>query len=250
MRATRALAIVRIALGAIFLARTTGLFVPLGFRFAQWPLLGWPDGKWHIAFVALPSSVVMVLAVARTIAAACFLLGYRARAFGIVASLAGYAVLAQDALAYVNSLHLLFLSTLVVALTDCSSELAVRKEPPRSVDSSTWLVRATPMSVYAFSAIAKLNAQFLSGRALLAFCADGAVHGLGRVACASPPRAELASLLVVATELALPVALFVRRTRRAALVVAVALHVGLELSIGPDVLGWTMLALLVSFAIE
>ncbi len=248
MRPARALAIVRIALGVIFILRTTPLLSPLKFRFAaEWPLLGWPDGRWTIALVTLPSFAVAALTITRTLGAVCFATGYRARAAGIIASASGYAVLAQDALGYVNSLHLLMLSTLVVALTDSATELAIRPDPVRSITSSVWLVRATALSVYAFSGFAKLNSQFLSGRALRGFCEDGYVRGFAQVACASPSRAHAASIAVVIAELSLPIALVIPRTRRAALVIAIAFHVGLEVGMGPDVFGWIMCALLVSF---
>jgi hypothetical protein len=244
LRPARALAIIRIAVGVIFIVRTTPLLVPLGFRFAEGPLVGWPDGRWHIALLALPAWVVGGLAIVRTLAALCFTLGLRARVAGIVASAAGWLVLGEDALGYVNSLELLHMATLVVALADSSAELAVRPDAPRSIRSSLWLVRALPLSVYAFSGVAKLNAQFLSGRALEGFCADGYIQGIGSMVCS---WAHPASIAVACGELALPWLLAFRVTRRVGLALAVAFHVGLELAMRPDVFGWLMVALLVAF---
>jgi hypothetical protein len=246
VRPPRALAIVRIAVGVIFILRTTPLLLPLGFRFTEWPLVGWPDDRWHIALVSLPAWLVATLAIVRTVAVVCFTIGLRARVAGVVASLAGWLVLAQDALGYVNSLQLLHMATLMVALADSSSELAVAPQPPRSMSSSVWLVRAVPLSVYAFSSVAKLNAQFLSGRALLGFCADGYIRGAGAsVVCGSLARP--ASIAVACAELAMPVLLLVPRTRRVALVLALVFHVAVEVAMHPDVFGWLMVALLVSF---
>jgi hypothetical protein len=247
VRPARALAIVRIIVGAIFIVRTTPLLMPFGFRFAESPLLGWPDGRWHIALVPLPAWLVGALAIVRTIAVVCFTLGLRARIAGVVASLSGWLVLAQDTLGYVNSLQLLHMATLVVALADSSAELAIAPKPPASMASSVWLVRALPLSVYVFSGLAKLNAQFLSGSALLGFCADGYVRGaLGSIACHLPARPT--SIIVACGELSLPLLLVFRRTRRVALVLALLFHVGLEVTMHPDVFGWVMIALLLAFA--
>lgn len=246
MRPTRALALVRIGVGLILVIRTTPVLIPFGFRFAEWPLLGWPHGSWHIAAVPLPAWLVGALAVLRTLAALGFLVGWRARAAGVIGSVAGWLVLAQDALGYVNSLELLYMATLITALADSSAELAVAPEPPGSLESSVWLVRALPLTVYAFSGFAKLNPQFLSGDAMGSFCADGFIRGLAMtIVCGSHARA--ASIAVACAELSLPVLLTLAKTRRGAVLLAVAFHVGLEVSMHPDVFGWLMLVLLVPF---
>ena len=238
LTSTRALAIIRIAIGVIFLWRTRG------------PVVGWPDARFHIALFALPVWLVAALVIVRTIAALAFTAGVRAREAGILASVAGYVVLSQDALAYVNTLQLLFVSTFILAITDSSCELALRPVAPRAPTSSVWLVRAICLSVYAFSGIAKLNAQFLSGRALLWFHDDGLFRGpIAELVCANARRAQFASIAVVCAELSLPLLLVAPRTRRAALYAAVAFHVVLELTVHPDVFGWIMAALLASFAI-
>ena len=250
MRPARALALLRLTVGTFFLLRTTPILLPLGFRFAQAPLAGWPARGWHLAAfgLALPAWTVAALAILRTVAAASFLAGFHARKAGVIAAAFGWVVLAQDALAYVNSIHLLYLSTLLVALADSSAELALRPEPAASMRSSVWLLRALPMSVYAFAGLAKLNGEFLSGRALLAFREDGFVRGLiAPLACATPARAQAASVFVVIVELALPVLLALPRTRKLAVGIALVFHATLEVSMHPDVFGWLMIALLLPF---
>src|SRR4051794_30186703 len=79
----------RVALGCVFLLRTTPLLAPLHiplFADAS-PLLGWPDGHPHLApFIpALPDSAREVLCIARTIAALAFTLGLSARPAGLLA---------------------------------------------------------------------------------------------------------------------------------------------------------------------
>lgn len=232
----RALAIVRIAIGVIFLVRTHG------------PLVGWPDTRFHVALFSMPVWLIGALALLRTIAAISFTIGVRSREAGVVASVCAYAVLAQDALAYINTLQLLFLSTFIVALADSSVELALRPRAARSMSSSIWLVRAVPLSVYAFSGIAKLNSLFLSGHAVLGLCGDTELRGIvARLACSSIGVARIASIGAATFELVLPVLLVARRTRKLAVVLALAFHATLEISIHPDAFGWIMVTLLLAF---
>jgi hypothetical protein len=229
----RLLVVIRVTVGVIFLARTTPLLGWVGFRFAEPTLLGWPSSGFHVSFFSIPAWLAATLVVTRTVAALAFTVGFRARIFGVVAAIAGWALLADDALGYVNTIHLLYLATFFVALADVAN---------------MWLVRAVPLSVYAFSAIAKMNAEFASGRALLGFCEDTILRGpVARVACASPERAHVVSLLVIAGELALPVLLAIRPTRRVALACAIAFHFIIEWTMHPDVFGWLMVTLLLSF---
>lgn len=248
---TRRLALARIATGAIFLVRTTPLASMLGASFASPRWLGAPDAGWHpTAFgPVLPAALAIALVAVRTLAALAFLLGVRSRPAGLVAALLGYAALSQDPLAYVNSLHLLFLCTLTLALSDSSAELALARVPAASVRSGVWLVRSVALSVYFFSGVAKCHASFLSGATLVALRARGEIRGiLGDWVCSTLPRARAASLGVAAVELALPALLVCRKTRWLALGLAFAFHAALEVSMHPDVFGWLMVALLVTFA--
>jgi hypothetical protein len=237
MNPARTLAWMRIAIGAIFLLRTTPLLAPFGFRFTQVPLVGWPEPGFRVSLLGLPAWLVAALAIARTIAALSFTIGYRARIAGVIATTCGYLALSTDALGYVNSLHLLFLATLVLALVDA-----------RSMKTSVWLVRALPLSVYVFSAIAKLNAQFLSGDAIRGFCEDRYIRGpIASLAC---PHARAMSITTIVAEMTLPIVLAIPRTRRVAIFVALGFHLVVELAMHPDVFGWVMAVLLASFAIN
>ena len=247
MNAPRVLAWMRIAVGAIFVVRTTPLLAPFGFHFTEIPLVGWPRSGFHVSLLGLPTMVVAALAILRTIAALAFTLGIRARITGVIAAACGWIVLAEDAMSYVNSLHLLFLATLVLALADSATELAIEKTPARSMNTSVWLARALPLSVYLFSAIAKLNAQFLAGDAFRGFCEDAYVRGaIATLAC---PHPRLMSICVIASEIAIPIFLAIPRTRRVTLFVALGFHLVVEWAMHPDVFGWLMAVLLTSFAI-
>jgi len=235
----RSLGWCRAAVGAIFLLRTTPLLVPLGLPFVSdaTPLLGWPRDGWRVAAfgVVLPSALIAILCVARTIAAALFMLGVRARAAGIVAGACGYVVLARDALAFVNSLHLLYLATIVLAVAG-------------STASGVRLVRAFVVSIYVWSGVAKLNASWLGGEALALMHDDGFLRGaIGDAIVASDARRIAVAWGVAIFELAIGPALLWRRSRAPALVAAFAFHAVIEDAMRPDVIGWAMAALLLSF---
>jgi hypothetical protein len=234
-RDARALGIARVALGLIFLVRT-------------FPRLGWPTSAWTVALpgLALPGAVVAGLCVIRTVAALLFTLGIRARLAGVVAAGAGYLVLAQDRFALVTSLHLLFLSVLVVALTSASGAVALvpdRHVPPAS--SSVRFVSVVLASIYFWAGAAKLQPEWLNGHALAMQASAGAFAGvLGHLLERGAVRA-IASWAVPALELGVALLLLADR-RRLAIVLALAFHALVELVVNPDTLGWQMAVLLVA----
>lgn len=249
--ALKRLAIARIAVGVIFLLRTTPMLSWLGVGWAERTLLGSGESGWHpVPFgLALPGGALMFFAIVRTIAALAFCVGFQARWAGVVASALGYLALEQDPMGYVNSLHLLFSSTLLLGLADAHTVLAIRPRVASSPRTSVWLIRGSAMSVYAFSGFAKLNRDFLSGHALMNLHADGELKGaIADLVCASLPRACTGSLLAAAFELAVPILLACRRTRKTTLLIALAFHAILEVSMHPDVFGWLMVTLLFAFA--
>lgn len=226
------LALVRVVVGALFLLRTTPIAV-LVLPYARFPFLGWPESGWKMSALGptLPAWLCIALCLVRTIAALGFTIGFRVRLAGIVTAVSGYALLVNDAMAYTNTLHLIHLAVLVVALAD-----------ERSPTSSLWLVRALPISVYLFSGLAKLNAQWLSGKTLVSLVDQTLVKSPVPIAWA-----RSASVTMAAFELALPVLLLASRTRRAALWLAAGFHLYLQLTVHPDIFGMMMIALLLAF---
>lgn len=240
----RLMAIVRIVVGALFLLRTT----PLAWLVLPWvrlPFLGWPEPGWKASAMGwlLPASLCIAACLVRTIAAIAFTIGFRGRMAGMVVAASGYPLLLNDAMAYTNTLHLIHLAVLVVALADSSVDFAVRREVAISPMSGVWLVRALPISVYLFSAVAKLNAQWLDGKTLPRLVDQGDV-AIPSFVRAHPRSASIAMALL---ELALPVLLVIPRTRKIALFLGAAFHFGLQLSVHPDVFGLVMIALLIAF---
>jgi hypothetical protein len=189
--------------------------------------------------------------VVRTAAAVALLAGVWSRVAGVAAGIAGYLVLAQDELGFVQTLHLLYGSALLVGLTDAGAALALVPDPPRAPRSSLWLLRLWVASVYPWAGLAKLHADWLDGRAMGFFLGSGALGGpLAGALLATPWRRVLVARAVAAAELALGPALVQARTRRFALPAAFAFHLGIELVARPDFLGWIMMSLLLAFLPE
>jgi hypothetical protein len=246
----RPLGLARVLLGALVLLRTTPLLAPFHppFLSGASPLLGWPTHEWHFAAtgLGLPDVAVAALCVVRTLAATLFAAGVRAREAGVAGALAGWLVLAQDESGYINTLHLLYMGMAVLAVAGSGAAAALRPERAVLPESGVLLLRAFVASVYAWSGIAKLNASWLAGEALASFHAQGIVRGpLVDALLASHAGQLVCAWGVAALEIALGPLLLVRRTRRVAVVLALALHALLEVTVHPDVFGFAMAALLV-----
>jgi hypothetical protein len=247
-----ALGLSRALFGSLVLLRTTPVLARLGIPYLDGtsPLLGWPGAAWHFAAfgAVLPAALVAALCIVRTLALLLFTAGVFATPAGVAAGVCGWIVLAQDLAAYVNTLHLLFLGTVILAVSGAGSAFAMRPEPAVDAPSGIALTRALVASIYAWSGLAKLNGSWLRGDVLAQLRDSGVAHGALADALlgSSTARAGVAWLLV-GTELALGPLLFWRRTRRGALATALALHLSLELSMHPDFFGLAMAVLLLSF---
>lgn len=248
----RPLGLARAAFGTVFLLRTTPIlaaFDPVFLR-DMGPLLGWPDARWHapVLGLTLPAGIVAALCVLRTAGAACLMLGIRSRLAGVVAGVAGYVVLAQDAFGYFHHLHLLFSGAILLGLADAGSTFALAPEPARAPRSSLLLIHLFVASIYLWAGIGKIRADWLDGRALAMFHSEGALRGaIAETFLATEGRRVAVAWAIALGELALGPALLYARTRRAAIVAAVLLHLGLEAAGRVDTIGWQMLALLTSF---
>ena len=241
----------RAALGLVLLVRTT----PLS-RVLPWPvshvvahLLGWPEHGFRAAWggLALPDGVVIALCTLRTVAAVLFTLGMWTRAAGTVAAVAALFVLSQDAFGFKFTLYTLFVGTLLLGVSGGGCRFALRPSPP-GIGPSPWLVRAFVASVYAWSAIAKLRGSWLSGETLrMLYQAHYLTGELADALFSSLAGCRASAWGVVVAELLLGPMLLFRRTRLAGLMLAVGMHLAYEWTARPDVFGWVMAALLVSF---
>ncbi|HXK19941.1 MAG TPA: HTTM domain-containing protein, partial [Polyangiaceae bacterium] len=179
--------------------------------------------------------------------ALCFTLGYRTRWAGVTAGVSGYFLFFQEPFGFNATLHLMFQGVILLAATDAGAALALRPVPARNVDSSKLLIRTFLASIYAWASVVKLRRDWFDGRTLALFHENGSLSGpFADFLLGTEARRALVACAVVATELTMPLLLFAPRTRRLAPYMALSLHLGIELSARPDLLGWSMAALLLS----
>jgi hypothetical protein len=232
--------------------RTTPILSPLHIWYLQdtTPLLGWPQvqGLFAPSALALPGPLVASLCIIRTLGAVLLMLGVGTRFAGVAAGLCGYAVMVQDPLGYVFTLHLLFQAAVVLGISDSAATFALRPTPARSPGSSLLLVRLWVCSIYMWAGISKLRMDWLDGRTIELLRLEGRLGGwlLDDLLLHSGWRVA-AAIAVVVTELVLGPALLWTRTRRGALAAAYGFHAVLEASARPDLLGWGMMVLLLVF---
>jgi hypothetical protein len=247
------LAWARIAFAAVVIVRTTPIMraIDPAIGDAVTPLMGWPhEGAFYAALfgLTLPPAVIELLCVARTIAALLLLVGYRPLLSGLVTGAAGYLVVLQDVFGFTFTQHLLYLGSAVIGLTDCAAVLSVRPEEPVSPRTSLYLLWTFVTSIYFWAAFGKLRRDWFDGRTLGLFYEEGKFHGaLARILMTDDARRAWVATLIVSTELALVPLLWVPKTRWVGLGLGLGLHVVLEQVARPDVLGWAMIALLLSF---
>lgn len=245
----RPLAWGRILIGVLFLLRTTPLLAPLRFNFTPGtiPLLGWPTDAWHGSHVpwALPGVIAAALCVVRTVAAGFFMVGAWTRPAGLVAGASGYLVMLEHPFGFEATLNMLFQGTMLLALTDAGSTLALRPDPARNPASGLTLIRVFVAAIYFWAGVGKLRPDWFDGRTLELFQRDGALSGwFSDFVLATPLSRKLIAWTIACTELSLPVLLFWRRTRRIAPFIALSMHAGIELAAAPDLIGWVIGALL------
>jgi hypothetical protein len=249
----RPLAVARVALGAVLVVRTTALanLLPIPLAHVRGPLFGWPEHGAPFAWLglALPDGVKIGAAVLRTIAALLFFAGVRARIAGVAAALLGWVALSQDPFGFVFTLHTLFLGTIVLALGDATSELALVPDRPYDAASSARLLRTVLAAIYGWSAIAKLHGEWLRGDTLRALAEDRLVTPLVRDPLLASGALRVATAWgVLAIEIVLAAAIVSAHARRRVLAGALAFHLALEVAARPDVMGFVMASLVVGAA--
>jgi hypothetical protein len=238
----------RAAIGALILLRTTPLLAPLDLWFLRdtVPLLGWPEPGFSA--MSLPSWMIMALCVLRTVSAALLMLGVGTRASGLICGISGYAVALQHPFGFFFTIHLLYQAAILLAVTDSAAAFALRPTPARSPRSSYWLIWLFTASIYLWAGIYKLRPDWLDGRTLELFHRPGALAGpLADFLLATPGRRHFFGTATALFEVSLGPLLLWMRTRRAALLCAFLFHLGLEVTAHPDLLGFGMAAMLLSF---
>lgn len=238
----------RIGIGGLILLRTTPLLAALDIPWLRStaPLLGWPTGGFDLGF--LPPSMIQALCVVRTIAAVCFTLGLGTRLAGLACGLTGLLVAAQYPLGFFFTIYLLYQAAILLACTDAASQLVLRASKAPAQVGGVWLLRAFVASIYFWAGVYKLRPDWLDGRTLELFHQPAAIHGfLADLLFGKAWAPPLAAKAVAGLELCMGPLLLWPTSRRFALLAAYAFHVTLELSAHPDMLGWSMMVLLLCF---
>jgi predicted DCC family thiol-disulfide oxidoreductase YuxK len=212
-------------------------------------------GILRVPYPGLPQvpAVLFQLAIASWLMALIGLaIGFQPRlAAGTLAAVLGFTLLADQQL-YSNHLYLLLLVVILIRLSDAGAALSVGHAQRRDMVPG-WplgLVRAQVSIIYGFAALAKLNPAYLSGTVLGAYLRD-----TGPIPVPHDWRGfQLLfglSILSVLAEAFLAVALWLPYWRRTALVVGLALHVGIAVWLEPTLqlitFGFLMLPLYLAF---
>jgi hypothetical protein len=154
----------------------------------------------------------------------------------------------EQPFAFVMTLHLLFQGTMLLGLAGSGAAIALRPRPAPDAASGLTLVRLFAASVYLWAGVSKLRPDWLDGRTLEALAHQRWLSGrLAEALLGTPDRRVAVAWAVVLSELLLGPLLLWPRTRRAALLAALAFHAGIEVMGRPDLLGFEMAALLICF---
>jgi predicted DCC family thiol-disulfide oxidoreductase YuxK len=164
------------------------------------------------------------------VSATLVLIGWHTRLAAALLTATIAAVLLLDQQLYSNHLYLIVLVCGLLTVADSGAALsldALRIGERREISGwPVWLLRLQVSVVYGYAALSKLNPDFLSGSVVASF-----LRRAGPLAMPDSWRflepMLILSVLAICTEAFLAVALWSRRWRPAALVVALALHIGI-----------------------
>ena len=224
----RPLAVLRVIVGLAAIGKLLILSNRLT-RFYHPDVIHAPYFTW---FPAPTRPLGMVLGVAGGVAAVCFTLGLRTRWGGAALTAVLSSYLALDQQLYSNHLYLLLLWVLLLTIADSGAALGwdARAKEPRPIAAwPAFLIKVQLSIMYGFTAIAKVNAEYLSGAVFR--------HVLNYfplpVVWRTPGVFSLLAAVTILVEGFLAVGLWVPRLRPAAFVMGVGLHTGILLTMSP-----------------
>lgn len=216
---SRALALTRILVAAASPILATEWLIPLT-RATSGDYLALPAFSW----IPVPSPLAAWLLFALTIvAAAALALGLMARAAaGAVAGVAATVMLLEQQ-TYSNHLLLLVCLSTLLAFSGAGRawSMSRSRQAERVPFWPAFLIMALVTSVYAWTAVGKVNAQYLSGEVMASAVRESIPFPVGAFAALA--------VASIATEAFLAVALWIRRLRPAAFVVGAGLHASIIL---------------------
>jgi hypothetical protein len=197
------------------------------------------------------------------------LFGVRARTSAALLGVVSYVLLLADRYRYYHHLHLLYMSLLFLALAPLGSSLslehAVRRfvsslrrganDAPTSMsrlfgEAPAWplqLIRALVIGVYVAAGVSKLDASWLEGDALRELERFRVLKGPFWEWVRDAVGYATVAWLSLLTELALPVGLMLRPTRRLAIFGGWAFHAGISASMPVYSFGIQMSLFLLAF---
>lgn len=202
-----------------------------------------------VAWAILPAWPVVMLV--WIVAAAAFALGISTRVAGAALIALALTFLATDQQLYSN--HLYLLTTVVAILTLAGAGNGFALSPHRETDAAGWgrfLLRFQVSVVYGFSALAKLNASYLSGSVMASYLRSDGPLAIPQ-AWRSFEAMLVLSIVAVLVEALLAIGLWIPKWRRNAFVVGLGLHLAILVTFDPPLpflaFGILTLALYVQF---
>lgn len=213
----RPLAVVRIIVGLASLPLVFEWFHPL-WRVASGDFLAVPGFAW---LPPVDPAFVLALAGVALVSGLAMALGIAPRLAGALVSITAALALVLDQQAYSNHLLLLVLLAALVAMSDAGSALTIRNRRGTTAVPywPAFLIQLQITTLYAWTAIAKINPSYLSGEVI--------DTNLRSWVPAPPALLPAVAVATIAAEAFLAFALWVPRLRPAAFVVGAGLHVGI-----------------------
>jgi predicted DCC family thiol-disulfide oxidoreductase YuxK len=194
----------------------------------QIPLVSWGP--------AVTDGLALFLIATWVASAVAMLIGWRTRWAAAILTMTLAAVLLLDQQLFSNHLYLMALTCGLLTVADSGAALSVDArragERPEIDRWPVWLLQFQISAVYGFAALAKLNPDYLSGSVVAATLRRGGPLAVPDSWRSMEPMLVLA-VLAVCAEGFIAVALWSRRWRPAAFVVALGLHAGLSLWFAP-----------------
>jgi hypothetical protein len=209
------------------LARILVGLAAAGFSFEWISVLARAASGKYLAFPVIPGwpapspVFVLVLFAVSLVASAGMVLGLAGRIPALLASAATAAVLLSDQQTYSNHLVLLMMLAGFLGMSGAAEAWTVSRaqHPARVPYWPAFLIKAQVTTVYAWTAFAKVNPQYLSGEVLGTYLQPWAPIPDGLL--------PLAAVLSIMVEAFLAVGLWIAGTRQAAFVAGAALHLGI-----------------------
>jgi hypothetical protein len=260
-------AALRVGLATIFIVRHSNWLAPcLPLNHHRW--VEGLDFSWSIPSapylvsplvpgLVLGQKSTLFLVQARTVLSFALLLGIRARGAALLLAAVSYALLAADRYRYFHHLHLLYLSIAWSAFGPLDARLSLERalrrlwsKPDRPETSPLWpleLLRGLVIGVYLASGLSKLDPAWLRGENLRWLARLDMLGGPVWTTLEGWLGFSGVARLTCATELALPLALMLPRTRHWAIGAALIFHALLSMSMSVGTFGVEMAILLLAF---